>query len=389
MRILHTSDWHLGRALHGVDLLDAQRAVLEEICRLVSNPVDGIAVDAVIVAGDVFDRAVPPVEAVTLLADVLTELTRHTTVIVTAGNHDSAIRLGFGSRLFTERLHIRTALHGIGVPVLISNVAVYPLPYLDPDAARTVLSTDGTPLARSHQAAMTAAMRRVREDLTGRPAGTRSVVVAHAFVVGGAVSDSERSIAVGGVDSIAADTFDGIDYVALGHLHGTQQPHSSSTTVLQYSGSPLRYSFSEREHTKSVSLVDFAANDTVTTSTVALAQPRPMADLVGELEHLLTDSTFEAHTDDWLRITVTDRTRPEQLFDRIKSRFPHVLQVLHLPTGMGEVGAQARAEIASLTPRELAADFIEHVTGLVADETELALFETAFAEATAELGSTR
>jgi exonuclease SbcD len=232
-------------------------------------------------------------------------------------------------------------------------------------------------------------MCRVREDLTGRPAGTRSVVVAHAFVVGGAVSDSERSIAVGGVDSIAADTFDGIDYVALGHLHGTQQPHSSGTTVLRYSGSPLRYSFSEREHSKSVTLVDIAASGIVTTSDVALTQPRPMADLVGELESLLTDSTLEAHTNDWLRITVTDRTRPEQLFDRIKSRFPHVLQVLHIPTGIGEVGAQARAEIASLTPRELAADFIEHVTGLAADETELALFETAFAEATAELGGVR
>ncbi|HEY2043564.1 MAG TPA: exonuclease SbcCD subunit D [Jatrophihabitans sp.] len=389
MRFLHTSDWHLGRTLHGVDLLDAQRTVLGEICRLVSDPLDGIAVDAVIVAGDVYDRAVPPVEAVTLLADVLAELTRHTTVIVTAGNHDSAIRLGFGSRLFTERLHIRTALDGVGLPVMVSDVAVYPLPYLDPDAARTVLSPDDTPLARSHQAVMSAAMHRVRQDLAARPAGTRSVVVAHAFVVGGAVSDSERSIAVGGVDSIAADTFDGIDYVALGHLHGAQQPRSSGATVLGYSGSPLRYSFSEREHAKSASLVDLAADGTVTITASALTQPRPMAELVGELEHLLADPALEAHTGDWLRITVTDRSRPEQLFDRIKSRFPHILQVLHIPTGLGEIGAQGRVEIGSLTPRELAADFIEHVTGVMADDRELALFERAFAEATAELGSAR
>ncbi|MDQ1720645.1 MAG: repair protein SbcD/Mre11, partial [Pseudonocardiales bacterium] len=260
MRFLHTSDWHLGRTLHGVDLLEAQRDVLNQICRLVAQPPDGVPVDAVLIAGDVYDRAVPPVEAVALFASTLAELIKHSTVIVTAGNHDSAIRLGFGAELFTERLRLRTDLASVGSPVLLGDgpaqVAVYPLPYLDPDAARAVLAPCDQPLERSHQAVMTAAMDRVRHDLASRPPATRSVVVAHAFVVGGLPSESERSIVVGGVDSVAAGTFDGVDYVALGHLHGAQQPRGPAGTVLRYSGSPLRYSFSEQEHLKSVSLVD-------------------------------------------------------------------------------------------------------------------------------------
>ncbi len=395
MRFLHTSDWHLGRTLHGVDLLDAQRAVLAQIRSLVSDPVDGIAIDAVIVAGDVYDRAVPPIEAVTLLQDTLAALVEHTTVIVTAGNHDSAIRLGFGSRLFTDRLQVRTDLASVGEPVLISDsggagepVAVYPLPYLDPDAARAALSDSGEPLERSHQAVMAAAMGRVRADLARRPVGTRSMVVAHAFVVGGAPSESERSIVVGGVDSVAADTFDGVDYVALGHLHGAQQPKPSgagaSTTVLRYSGSPLRYSFSELAQAKSVTLVDLAADGQVGITAVPLSQPRDMAELTATLDEVLADS---AHVQNWVRITVTDRTRPDRLFDRVKSHYPYVLQVLHLPAGAGPAGESAAIAAREQSPRELGADFVRHVTGLGAAEVELDLFAEAYQAALSEPGA--
>jgi len=390
MRFLHTSDWHLGRTLHGVDLLDAQREVLGQLCALVAEPPDGVAIDAVLVAGDIYDRAVPPVEAVTLFAGVLAELTRHTTVIVTAGNHDSAIRLGFGAELFTERLRVRTDLTGIGLPVMLPDpdgpVAVYPLPYLDPDAARTVLSSTDQPLGRSHQAVTAAAMDRVRADLASRGPGTRSVVMAHAFVVGGVPSESERPIVVGGVDSVAAGTFDGVDYVALGHLHGAQQPHGASpdraagATVLNYSGSPLRYSFSELGHTKSVTLVDLSPGAPVRVSTVALRQPREMAELTGPLDELLADT---AHREHWVRIVVTDRSRPDQLFDRVKSRFPHVLQVLHLPAGAQPAG-EALPIPQQASPRQLGADFLRHVTGLDAVEAELRLFELAYERAGAD-----
>ncbi|HET6210453.1 MAG TPA: exonuclease SbcCD subunit D [Jatrophihabitans sp.] len=383
MRFLHTSDWHLGRTLHGVDLLDAQRAVLEQLCRLVADPPDGVPVDAVLIAGDVYDRAVPPVESVTLFADTLAELTRHTHVIVTAGNHDSAIRLGFGARLFTDRLRVHTELAGVGQPVLLNSggvsAAIYPLPYLDPDEARFALAEDEQPLARSHQAVMAAALRRVRADLAGRP-GVRSVLLAHAFVIGGAASDSERSIVVGGVDSVGGDTFAGIDYVALGHLHGAQRLRAPAGTVLHYSGSPLRYSFSERQHVKSVTLVDLAADGPPVLRTVPLAQPRGMVELPGPLAELLAGTD---HAEDWVRLVVTDRARPDRLFDRAKSRFPHVLQVQHLPDGALPAGSWQPRPVVERNPRELAGDFIAHVTGLAASAAELQLFSDAYEAALA------
>jgi exonuclease SbcD len=384
MRFLHTSDWHLGRTLHGVDLLDAQRTVLEQLCRLVAEPPGGVPVDAVLIAGDVYDRAVPPVESVTLFADVLAELTKHSTVIVTGGNHDSAIRLGFGSRLFTDRLRVHTELASIGEPVLLSSggvsTAIYPLPYLDPDEARYVLAEDDQqPLARSHQAVMAAALRRVRADLATRP-GVRSVLLAHAFVIGGAASDSERSIVVGGVDSVGGDTFAGIDYVALGHLHGGQQLRGPGGTVLRYSGSPLRYSFSERQQTKSVTLVDLPADGPPELHSLPLAQPREMAELTGLLADLLTGTE---HAEDWVRLVVTDRARPDRLFDRVKSRYPHVLRVDHLPAGAEPAGNWHPSPVVERDPRELAGDFIAHVTGVAAAPAELQLFSDAYEKALA------
>jgi exonuclease SbcD len=384
MRLLHTSDWHLGRMLHGVDLLDAQAAVLGRIQDLVAEPPDGIAIDAVIVAGDVYDRAVPPVEAVALFERTLAGLARHTTVIVSSGNHDSAIRLGFGSRLFTERVRVRTDLSEVGSPVLLgpadAPVAIYPLPYLDPDAARIALSTEDEPLARSHQAVMAAAMDRVRADLATRP-GHRCVVVAHAFVVGGQPTDSERSILVGGVDSVAADTFAGADYVALGHLHGPQQPRSKTSTVLAYSGSPLRYSFSERDQTKSVNLVDLPPDGPVTVTTVPLTQPRPMAVLTGTLAELLA---VEGYTEHWLSVTLTDRARPDRPIDRLRARFPQLLHVDFVPAGLAPAGPSVQLPVSERDPRELAADFIGHVTGVAAAAEELELFAQAYASALAE-----
>ncbi|HTZ43612.1 MAG TPA: exonuclease SbcCD subunit D [Jatrophihabitans sp.] len=383
MRLLHTSDWHLGRTLHGVDLLDAQAAVLGQLVRLAAAE----QVDAVLVAGDVYDRAVPPVEAVALFSRTLAELAEHTTVIVSSGNHDSAIRLGFGSRIFTDRVRLRTELAGIGSPVLLADaagpVAVYPLPYLDPDSARLALAPAAEPLERSHQAVTSAAMELVRADLAGRP-GHRAVVLAHAFVVGGQPSESERSIAVGGVDSVAAETFAGIDYVALGHLHGAQQPRSVTGTTLAYSGSPLRYSFSELAHTKSVNLVELAPDGAVTVTAVPLEQPRQMADLTGTLAELLDG---EAHRDDWVRATVTDRARPERLVDRLRARYPHLLNVVFQPAGAAAAAAVAARIATEHSPRDLGGDFVAHVTGAPADEAELALFEQAYAEALAETGA--
>ena len=362
MRLLHTSDWHLGRTLHGVDLLDHQAAYLAHLVDVVRDE----DVDAVVVAGDVYDRAIPPVEAVTLLSDTLARLAEHTTVVVTSGNHDSATRLGFGSVLMRDRVRLRTRVAGLAEPVVLADdegdVLVYGVPYLDPDFARVELADGAAPLARSHEAVAAAAMRRIRADVATRtgPARPRTVVAAHAFVIGGAPTESERDIRVGGVDQVPAGVFAGADYVALGHLHGPQVLTGPAGTTLRYSGSPLAYSFSEQHHAKSTVLVDLSGGE-VRTSLVAAPVPRRLADVTGTLDELL-GAAGEPHTDHWARVTVTDAHRPQDLYRRVKQRFPHALVVQHRPA---EAAAPSRTTVvtAAHDPLDVTADFLAHVTG--------------------------
>ncbi len=382
MRLLHTSDWHLGRTLHGVSLHEAQTAVLERVCELVESPPDGIPIDAVVLAGDVYDRGVPPVESVQLFEWTLSRLSAVTTVVVTSGNHDSAIRLGYGSGLFRERIRMITDLGQLDLPVLLEGsdgvpVAIYGIPYLDPDHARVALAASGEPLPRSHQAVVGAACDRIRASLAERP-GVRSVVVAHAFVAGAEPSDSERSIMVGGVDRVAGTVFAGIDYVALGHLHGPQSPASAPGSVVRYSGSPLRYSFSEQEHTKAVLLVDLPVTGPAVVTPIPIEQPRPMATLRGHLDELLDARELASAEDSWVRVTVTDRVRPDSLMDRLKSRFPHVLQVFHEPEGAIDRGRRSTTVVSERDPRELGSDFISYVTKADASAGEVDVFAAGY-----------
>lgn len=387
MRLLHTSDWHLGRTLHGVNLHEAQSAVLDRICALVESPPDGIPIDAVLVAGDVYDRGVPPVESVQLFERTIARLAVHTTVIVTSGNHDSAIRLGYGAPLFTDRIRMVTDLSLIDRPVVLEcasgvRAAVYGIPYLDPDHARVALAPTTEPLPRSHQAVVGAACDRIRADLARR-AGVRSIVLAHAFVAGAEPSDSERSIMVGGVDRVAGTAFEGLDYAALGHLHGPQSPEAAEGSVVRYCGSPLRYSFSEQDHTKVVLLVDVPAEGPVEVTHVDIEQPRPMATLRGLLDDLLSDEAQARHEDNWVRVTVTDRVRPDSLMDRIKSRFPYALQVFHEPEGSVTSTKGGTTAVSERDPRELGADFIAYVTKVGASEREIDVFVEGYEAAEA------
>jgi exonuclease SbcD len=412
MRILHTSDWHLGRTLHGVDLLEHQAAYLDHLVELARTE----RADAVVVAGDVYDRAVPPVEAVSLLSDALARLSATTTVVVTPGNHDSAVRLGFGADLLRGGVHVRARVADVGTPVELADddgpVLVHALPYLDPDATRHVLAdgdptvADGDPLPRSHEAVMAAALRRVRADVAARTTGRarpRSVVMAHAFVVGGQASESERDIRVGGVDSVPAGVFAGVDYVALGHLHGPQRiafpagagrpgddgadgprPGASGAPegagavqpVLQYSGSPLAYSFSELRQRKATVLVDLDRTGVRAVELVPAPVPRRLAEVSGALEDLL-GAAGEPHREDWLRVVVTDAARPADLHARVRDRFPHALVVEHRPAVVAERSG-AREVTSASDPLQVAGDFVEHVTGAPPTAEELAVLRRAY-----------
>ncbi|MEN0130217.1 MAG: exonuclease SbcCD subunit D [Brevundimonas sp.] len=373
MRLLHTSDWHLGRTLHGVDLLDHQAAYLAHLVEVVRSE----RVDGVVVAGDVYDRAIPPVEAVTLLSDTLAQLAEHTTVVLTSGNHDSATRLGFGSALMRERVRLRTRVATLAEPVVLGDdVLVYGLPYLDPDSVRHALTDeDGAVPARSHEAVTAAAMSRVRADLSARSLPYRSVVAAHAFVVGGEASESERDIRVGGVDNVPAGVFEGVDYVALGHLHGPQRVAGPAGTTLRYSGSPLAYSFSEQHHAKSSVLVDLSGSE-VRTELVAAPVPRRLADVTGTLDELL-GAAGDAYVDAWTRVTVTDAHRPPELYRRVRDRFPHALVVQHRAESADAV-ARSVAITAAHDPVAVGAEFVRHVTGTDPTADELAVLRAAY-----------
>ncbi|MFI1970842.1 exonuclease SbcCD subunit D [Streptomyces cinnamoneus] len=358
MRILHTSDWHLGRSFHRVGLLGAQRDFLDHLVRTVREA----RVDAVLVAGDVYDRAVPPLSAVELFDEALHRLADlGVPTVMISGNHDSARRLGVGAGLIERAgIHLRTDPAGCGTPVLLADehgdVALYGLPYLEPALVREELGAT----AAGHTAVLEAAMGRVRADLAGRAPGTRSVVLAHAFVAGGASSDSERDITVGGVAAVPPELFAGVDYVALGHLHGCQ----TITERVRYSGSPLAYSFSEADHRKTMWLVELGADGSLTAERVDCPVPRPLARLRGPLEDLLADPRLERHEDAWVEATLTDPVRPQEPMARLVRRFPHTVSLVFDPDRAPEDPLASYAQrLRGRTDQQIAEDFVAHVRG--------------------------
>lgn len=374
MRLLHTSDWHLGRSFHRVDMLPAQAGFLDHLVRVVRDE----RVDAVLVSGDVYDRAVPPLAAVELFDDALHRLAAlGVPTVMISGNHDSARRLGVGSGLMSGAgIHLRTTPAGCADPVTLSDAAgevlVYGLPYLEPALVRDDFGVDRA----DHAAVLGAAMDRVRADLAARPPGTRSVVLAHAFVTGGTPSDSERDITAGGVQAVPAAVFDGVDYAALGHLHGCQ----TITDRVRYSGSPLAYSFSEAAHRKSMWLVDLGPDGTPDAARVDCPVPRPLARLRGTLDELLADPTLTRHEESWVEAVVTDPFRPEEPMTRLLKRFPHLLVLAFEPAGADEDADTGYAQrLRGRDDQRIAEDFVAHVRGRAADPAEQALLREAFA----------
>ncbi|MFF7678873.1 exonuclease SbcCD subunit D [Actinacidiphila glaucinigra] len=373
MRLLHTSDWHLGRSFHRVGLLDAQAAFIDHLVATARAE----RVDAVLVAGDVYDRALPSLPAVELFDDALHRLAAlGVPTVMISGNHDSARRLGVASGLIDRAgIHLRTDPAGCATPVVLADehgpVALYGLPYLEPALVREEFTLDRA----GHTEVLSAAMTRVRADLAARPAGTRSVVLAHAFVAGGAPSDSERDITVGGVAAVPADVFEGIDYVALGHLHGCQ----TISDRVRYSGSPLAYSFSEADHRKSMWLVDLAADGSVAAERVDCPVPRPLARLRGRLGELLEDPAYARHEGSWVEATLTDPHRPHEPMARLRKRFPHALALAFEPerTDAGADASYAQ-RLRGRTDRQIAEDFVTHVRGTGPDTAERGVLRDAF-----------
>ena len=381
MRLLHTADWHLGRAFHGEDLLGAQAAFVDFVVAAAREH----EVDGVLVAGDVYDRALPPVDAVRLADEALARLAEVAPVVLISGNHDSAARLGFGARLLARAdVHLWTDAAQAGTAVALGDGLVYPIPYLEPDLVRGQLGVE----ERTHAAALGAAMARVRADLARRGAAGRTgpvVAMAHAFVAGGAPSESERELAVGGTSSVPASAFEGVDYVALGHLHGPQVVGGGAG---RYAGSPLAFSFSEAGQAKSVAVVELTAGVLPLVELAPCPVPRPLAALRGTLDTLLADPRLAAHEDAWVQATLTDPVRPSDAMERLRRRFPHAVALAFDPQGAGATPDDSYQRLRGLDDDELVQRFVADTRGQAADDDELALLRDALtARRVAELAA--
>jgi len=372
MRILHTSDWHLGRSLHRADLRPAQEGFLDHLVDVVRSE----KVDVVLVAGDVYDRAVPPVDAVTMCEEALHRLhAAGARVVLISGNHDSARRLGFGSKLLDlAGVHLRTSAADIASPVLVEDrdgpVAVYGIPYLEPAAVR---SCDGFGGAAGHAGVLAEAVARIRSDWQARGIGRR-VVVSHSWVTGGAVCESERDISLGGAGLVPSALFGDFGYVALGHLHGRQVIGDG----IRYSGSPLPYSFSEAGHVKGSWLVEMPASGPVRAELVPAPVHRRLRVLTGTLASLLTSPAYAGYEHDFVSVVLTDPARPEGAMDALRARFPHVLVLSYQPDGVAEDGRDYRARVAGRDDLGIAAEFVRHVRGTPATIAEEKLLAEAF-----------
>ena len=368
MRFLHTSDWHLGRSLHRADLREAQERFLGHLVETARAE----KVDAVLISGDVYDRAIPPLDAVKLFEEALGRL-RDTgaRVILISGNHDSARRLGFGAELIDKAgVHLRTRLDSLATPVLLDDhhgpVAVYGIPYTEPALALPLLGgeeaggvtagareapAEGHVARPGHQAVLGEAAARIAKDAATRGL-MRTVVLAHAWVIGGEASESERDIRterdsrkdrdgrVGGIGDVPASVFDGFSYVALGHLHGQQ----TLASHVRYSGSPLPYSFSEARHRKATWLVELGDAGQVAAVSVPAPVFKRLSVLAGRLGDLLTSREYTEYEPDFLAVTLTDVARPDQAMDRLRKRFRHVLTLDFKPEGVARRRPVVRTE---------------------------------------------
>ena len=420
MRLLHTSDWHLGRSFHGASLLEDQSAALDRIVQLACER----SVDLVVIAGDLYDRAIPPAEAVSLFTDTLARLRQAgIAVVAIAGNHDSHVRVSVYDPLLSALgVTIRGAVTRAAEPVLVepadggAAVAVYPLPYLEPmvdgprllarlepegradpgqaqpasagaetaeaetagaDTAGAETAGAAEPAAGrfSHEATTRLALAGIRRDLARRP-GSRSVLVAHTFVAGGESSDSERELSVGQVDRVGVEAFAGFDYVALGHLHGSQQLDGPR---LAYSGTPLPYSFSEERQRKSVRIVELAADGTPAVEVVPLEVGRRLRTLEGTLAELCADPAFESARQARVRAILTDETLPLQAMARLRERFPHAVELRHQPPVVDHAAAAERSLRIrdARSPLELAGRFFADQQGRPATAAEQELLRLA------------
>ncbi|HCG7127570.1 TPA: exonuclease SbcCD subunit D [Vibrio parahaemolyticus] len=340
MKFIHTSDWHLGRQFHNVSLLEDQQAVLEQLIQYIENN----PVDAVIVAGDVYDRSVPPTIAIELLNRVVKRICGelNTPMILISGNHDGAERLGFGSeQMKRSGLHIISNFEDMLTPVVIEtkaagHVAFYGMPYNDPEQVRYVYKEP----VSTHDEAHKLLAEKITEQFQSEH---RNILISHCFVDGAIESESERPLSIGGSDRVSHEHFLNFDYVALGHLH---QPQKKGEEYIRYSGSLMKYSFGEQNQKKGFTLVEIGKDGFIGAEHIESTAPHEMRIVEGELEQILEWGKTDPKNEDYLLVRLMDKHAILNPMEKLRTVYPNVLHLEKPGMLIGVEQEMAQAKLA-------------------------------------------
>ena len=351
MKIMHLSDLHIGKKVNEYSMLQDQIYILKEILHII----DDEKVETVIIAGDVYDRSLPPNEALELFDEFLYQLSsRNVNVFVISGNHDSPERISYGGRMMTEnKIFLSPVYDGNVKPTTLNDdygeVNFYLLPFIRPADIRRYFPDENI---ENYTDAVKVAIDNMNVDFS-----ERNILITHQFVTGAELSESE-DIIVGGTDNVSGEVFDGFDYVALGHIHREQTVGKDN---IRYCGTPLKYSFSEAKHIKSVTILDFRDKENIEYSKIPLTPLRDMREIRGTYDELTLKSNYEnTNVDDYLHITLTDEEDIPDAIGKLRSIYPNIMKLDYdnLRTrGSGIVDAIENIE--SKSPFELFADLFK------------------------------
>ncbi|MGG0737036.1 exonuclease SbcCD subunit D [Niallia taxi] len=361
MKFIHTADWHLGKLVHGLYMTEDQRYMLNQFVELVKTEQP----DAVIIAGDLYDRSIPPTDAVNLLDEILYTINveLNIPILAVSGNHDSAERLSFGSSWYKQnKFYLNGKIENSLTPINMNGVNFYLVPYCEPVTVREFL---GDSSIVSHHDAMKAIVGKIEDKLS---VNEPNILIGHSFVLGGKTSDSERVLSVGGSGCVGAELFEPFSYTALGHLHS---PDAINHPTVKYSGSLMKYSFSEAKQRKSVSIIEVDEKGSFTERYHSFTPKKDMRELEGYMDELLDPAFYNKQKiDDYLKVTILDEGAILDPIQKLRQVYPNVL---HLERKLENIDKKKKTSLEEKdhkrkTELDLFMSFYEEMT--TADFTE-------------------
>lgn len=363
MKIIHTSDWHLGISLHNASLIDEQRYFIDYLINVVKDQ----KVDAVIIAGDVFDHSVSSAEAITLYNYAVTRLCNElgVPVVIAAGNHDGAARLASCNELLKKAgLYIYGKLTAEINAVEIGNSSIYPIPYFNVDEVKALYPEEKI---SSYADAMEVVLKNIKQNFKE---GNSNILMCHCFVSGSVLSESDRTAMVGGSSVVPSGIFDGFDYVAMGHLHKAQDRGYN----IRYSGSPIKYSFSEASHLKTITMLEI--ENGIKYEELEIVPLRETRIIRGTFDEVLEFANHDMKRDDFIKIEITDMYAGMEAVELFRTYYANLLNI----TGkMNETEENQLTveELYTLSPKHILEKFYKETTGCEVTEEQLKLFEKA------------